>query len=196
MQRRVTLRTLLVKPAPLVGALLFGGAVYWAGMLSPSALNRQLIRAVLDETSEPQVIEALLRRGANPNLYCLPPQSWDIKELVSGWLVGQPRRGEEGVPLLIRAGWSGQGEVVESLLAHGANPNLTYANGMTPLMAAVSNEDGTLAATLLSHGADPNLRTTSGMTALSLAKEVKRPKLIALLLKAGAKLSLSDGVTE
>ena len=181
------MKNIRVKSAFLIGLLMFGGATYWATRLSPSALNRQLIRAVLDETSEPQEIEALLRRGANPNLYCVPNQNLDIKEIVSAWFVGQPRNREGGVPLLIRAGWSGQGEVVESLLAHGANPNLTYANGVTPLEAAVSNEDSTLAATLLSHGADPNLRTSSGTTALSIAKEVKRPKLIALLIQAGAK---------
>lgn len=117
----------------------------------------------------------------------MPNQGIDIKETLTSWLAGQSRTNDEGVPLLIRTGWSGQGEVVRSLLAHGANPNLTYANGMTPLMAAVSNEDSTLTAILLSHGADPNLRTSSGMTALSLAKEVKRPKLIALLIKADAK---------
>ena len=151
------MKNIRVKPALLVGLLLFGGATYWAARLSPSALNRQLIRAVLDETSEPQEIEALLRRGANPNLYCLPNPNLDIKEIVSAWLVGagQPRNGEDGVPLLIRAGWSGQGEVVESLLSHGADPNLRTSSGTTALSIAKEVKRPKLIALLIQAGAKP-----------------------------------------
>ncbi|MEO8259413.1 MAG: ankyrin repeat domain-containing protein [Acidobacteriota bacterium] len=75
--------------------------------------------------------------------------------------------------------------IVQTLLAHGADPNLrlkapilvrvhdrgdaTLGEGATPLMRAAKKSDVTLMRPLLARGADPRLATRTGVTALMLA---------------------------
>jgi ankyrin repeat protein len=76
-------------------------------------------------------------------------------------------------------------DLMQVLLAHGANPNAqlksaalyrahtpgdsTLGEGATPLMRAAKNGDAAAMRLLLEHGADPSLRQKSGTTALMLA---------------------------
>jgi uncharacterized protein len=76
-------------------------------------------------------------------------------------------------------------ELIQVLLAHGANPNAqlkspalqrahtpgegTLAEGATPLMRAAKNGDAPAMRLLLDHGADPGLVQKNGTTALMLA---------------------------
>jgi hypothetical protein len=78
---------------------------------------------------------------------------------------------------------------VKELLDDGKRPNARQADGMTPLMIAVSNGDADIASMLLAKGADPNLRATGGVTALSLARArgASGAELVQLLQRSGAK---------
>jgi hypothetical protein len=78
---------------------------------------------------------------------------------------------------------------VKELLDDGKGPNARQADGMTPLMIAVSNGDADIAGMLLAKGADPSLRATGGVTALSLAKArgASGAELVQLLQRNGAK---------
>jgi len=110
-----------------------------------------------------EVVDFLLRRGADPN-----------------------SRTPEGVVALITAAMLGFTDLVRLLLERGADPNHIDPDGAgTPLMAAV--EDGYLDVVdlLLASGADPNIRT-GDESALSIARSQGRKRVIRRLLAAGA----------
>jgi uncharacterized protein len=134
-------------------------------------------RPSLDQTTSLQIIEKLLKLGANPNaqLKLFPP-----------YRALGPDRGADmmltiGATPLLRAARAGDAPVVKLLLAHGANPNLPTINGATPLMAAAglgNNEIDTRGRfktqaqaiesieLLVKAGGDINARDNRGQTAL------------------------------
>jgi uncharacterized protein len=90
---------------------------------------------------------------------------------------------------------SGSAGVVKALLAAGAEPNRTDANGATALhlAAAAGNPDAVSA--LLEKGANPNARETEwGQTPLFFAAENNRAAAIKLLLAKGADPELRSNV--
>jgi len=94
-------------------------------------------------------------------------------------------------------------EMVQFLLEHGANPNLSDYEGFTPLMFAADyndNDDVTIIHLLLKFGANPNTRNSyddPGYTALYYAVDNENRKVIDALLKNGANINLKykDGQT-
>jgi ankyrin repeat protein len=58
-----------------------------------------------------------------------------------------------GRTALMLATQHGRAEVVASLLAHGADPNVPDARGTTPLQAATASEETAIVATLQRYGA-------------------------------------------
>ena len=62
-----------------------------------------------------------------------------------------------GVSAAVLAAHGGHRELLEFLLAHGADPNAAAA-GFAPLHEAVMRNDARMAAALLAHGADPDQR--------------------------------------
>jgi ankyrin repeat protein len=105
---------------------------------------------------------------------------------------------EDGFPSLMAAlscrpglGSPGRGDIqdlVELLLARGADPNMRGINDYTPLHYAAGFGDTALVELLLARGADPSLRTR--IDALESAAEVAEgagyPELAALLRRADA----------
>jgi hypothetical protein len=78
---------------------------------------------------------------------------------------------------------------VKELLDDGKTPNVRQADGSTPLMIAVSNNDPETASMLLAKGADPNLRAAGGVSALSIARSrgAAGAGMVQLLQRSGAK---------
>jgi ankyrin repeat protein len=76
-------------------------------------------------------------------------------------------------------------EIVEMLLAHGANPNSRDDNGITPLMAAAMSADSIRL--LVDSGADANAADENGTTALhrAVGSWAGSDECVALLLEAG-----------
>jgi len=131
-------------------------------------------RLSTDDTTSLDIIRLLLERGANPDarLRKFPP-----------YRALGPDRGGDGVlttdatPLL-RAAKGADLEAIKLLLAHGANPNQSQVDGVTPLMALarvgagkadtrgeyVTEEEAIEAARLLvAAGADLNARSQPGV---------------------------------
>ena len=108
-----------------------------------------------------------------------------------------------GVSATALAAHSGDMEILELLLEHGADPNLAGA-GFTGLQAAIMRRDERIATVLLDHGADPNIalgawtprRRASrdfnfaqglvGATPFWLAARFAEPGLMRLLVEHGA----------
>jgi hypothetical protein len=78
---------------------------------------------------------------------------------------------------------------VKELLDDGKSPNVRQADGSTPLMIAVGNNDAATAGMLLAKGADPNARAVGGVTALSIARSrgAAGAGMVQLLQRGGAK---------
>lgn len=87
---------------------------------------------------------------------------------------------------LLQAVKAGLGQLTESALKDGANPDIRIENGISPLVMAVSQNDLNCAGILLRHKANPNIRTEFEMTPLMLAIQNKQPAMIRLLLRHGA----------
>lgn len=121
------------------------------------------------------------------------------KQLIkSGAAVNAKTRGEDS-PLLAACG-AGHGEIVDLLLAAGADVNKksTISDegdpGETPLMNAAEDGNRELIAKLLKHGADIKAKTRRGRTALSFAlfKGKIDREVVRLLLKAGCPVDGRD----
>lgn len=134
-------------------------------------------RPSLDRTNSVQLIEILLKAGANPNLQLklFPPYRSLRDDRGADMLL------TIGTTPLVRASKAGDLPVMKLLVEHGANPNLPTETGITPLMAATGNgsssidtrgryktEEQALEAVelLLASGAGINLRDRGGQTAL------------------------------
>ena len=75
----------------------------------------------------------------------------------------------------------GHAEIVEVLLAAGAEPSPRQRHGWTPLHAAAQNGDLRSLEALLAAGADPTLQNDDGRSALDLAVAAGNDELVARL---------------
>jgi len=132
---------------------------------------------------------------------------------------GEDLNGSEGVSLpLVMAITLGPVEMVQPLLAAGADPNIADSRGTNALLAAANAPDTGIiplliaagadvntannrgetalhfaaAGILLTAGADLNLQNNEGQTALHIAAKGRSPLLVSQLLAAGANGSLLD----
>ena len=93
-------------------------------------------------------------------------------------------RASGGQSALLVAAYGGHVDVVEALLAKGAEVDAVDNFGKTPLMGAAEVGHADIVRVLLAAGADVNARAKSGANALTWASDAK---VRALLLQAGAK---------
>ncbi|MDR3055492.1 MAG: ankyrin repeat domain-containing protein [Zoogloeaceae bacterium] len=93
----------------------------------------------------------------------------------------------EGWTPLIYAAFNGHTEVVEYLLAQGANLNAVSESGMTALMAAARGGYTDLAKRLVTLGADINLKDSNGRTALDWATRTRNTTIADFLRAQEAK---------
>ena len=124
----------------------------------------------MDRTSSLQMIQLLLKAGANPNL--------QLKLLPPYRAVGADRGADPlltiGSTPLLRAAKAGDAEATRLLLAAGANPNLPQMAGITPVMAAAG------------------LGSTNIDTRGSLKTQAGMIDSLKLMLAAGGDLALQD----
>lgn len=133
-------------------------------------------------TGQRAVIEFLLSRGAVLDV-CAAAVLGRHAELV-GLLDADPQRlqarGAHGLPLMYYAALGGQQDVLDLLLARGADINA--GDGVTTaLHVAAMTGRASLARWLLEQGARRDCTDHSGKTALDLARQFKRADVEALL---------------
>ena len=157
----------------------------------PSILNRpaawgELALGAAAQTGQAVIAEHLLAAGA-PMDICTAAML-GRPDLVAAMLPGAPQganaAGAHGIPLLYHAIITGQVEIAETLLAHGADIN-GGAGGSPALHGAVMFGRADMAEWLLRRGADPNIPNHANQTPLSAAIEMKRDAAAAVLRAHG-----------
>ncbi len=160
-------------------------------------------RPSADRTTALDVIDMLLKAGANPDmqLKLFPPYR----------SLGQDRGADGmltvGTTPLIRAAKAGDSAAVQLLLAHGARADLPNSLGITPLMAAAGIGSTTIdtrarfrnekkcissAQLLLAAGVDVNAVNGNGQTALHGAAQSGWNGFVQLLADHGATITAKD----
>ena len=86
----------------------------------------------------------------------------------------------------------GNVEVVQALLSHGVDVNVTDWWGQTALFAAASRGNVEVVQTLLTHGVDVNLTDQRGQTALFAAASVGNVEVVQVLLSHGVDVNVTD----
>ncbi len=84
-------------------------------------------------------------------------------------------------------GHEGQKEIVELLIAKGADVNAKTPDGLTALFAAILGADKEIIELLIAKGADVNVRGFLGMTPLNMADDEGEKEIADLLRKHGGK---------
>jgi ankyrin repeat protein len=98
---------------------------------------------------------------------------------------------DKGVPLLLHATMLQDRAIVQSLLEHRADPNISDSNAVYPVQIACQNSRGqALVIMLLNAGADPNTRNPDGHTLLNWASFQGQLHIIKILLEHGANSAL------
>ena len=144
-------------------------------------------------TAGPKCFELLMRAGAD-----ITPDKPDI--LLAAASAGQSALFERLIALGANVNAEdGQGKTplteaflrapdgVETLLTHGANPNVITQLGQMPLIMAAQNSDINAARLLLAHGANVNLKSPRTHTPLYVARRHKSAALVSLLEQAGGR---------
>lgn len=78
--------------------------------------------------------------------------------------------GDRGYSPLMDAAQKGDLAVVEILLSHGADPNLSSRDGQTAVILSAGRGDVPMCRALMKHGANPNTSDKLGMSATGYAK--------------------------
>jgi ankyrin repeat protein len=120
------------------------------------------------------LVELLLSKNANPN--------------------SKDNSGETPLTLAVRLQGVGTSmQIVEQLLAHGADANVApTSGGGSPLLVAVNSGNTNLIGALLAKGADVNLRSALGLTPLHVASARGYTHVMEVLLAKGADISPQD----
>ena len=151
--------------------------LYAAVDMTSLPISGRADRPTSDDTSGLQLIEILLKAGANPNLQLklFPPYRSLRDDRGADTLLSI------GTTPLIRAAKAGDIATMKLLVQYGADVNLPTATGITPLMAAAGNgsisidtrgrnkteaQANEAIQLLLAAGAQVNARDRSGQTAL------------------------------
>jgi hypothetical protein len=163
-------------------------------------------------SNHPQLIQALLDKGANPNVYLFPDETPLLDAVIAWVYAGDGRRGDtikllldhgadpnpsslESPLIYAIIGPDPKDDVLISLLNHGARIDAQVKEGDlagdTALMEAVLVRSVHVTQLLLSYHANPTIQDKQGETPLSFAKRwasvPEERRIMRILQHAGAK---------
>jgi len=149
------------------------------GIASPRVIVRQVEMPVM---SRDDLASAL--RFQAPDLIPIPIDEAALDFAVLG--TDTPDGGEPTMRVLLAAA-QGATDIVQALLAHGADINAKDTSGRTALIQAASQGHIDTLQGLLARGANVNARNNDGETALTWARARGNTEAVKLLRQAGAK---------
>ncbi len=128
-------------------------------------------------SANPAVVHYLLEKGAKVQAISNNPSQ------MKNGLLGMLR-----MTALMKAAPGNSGEMIQALIAGGADLKPSDVREMNALMLVVASEraDPKLVGLLLKAGADPNTRSEMGETSLDWALKFGNPEVISMLRDAGA----------
>ena len=150
---------------------------------STDVASREHLPPILDAAlgGDPPAVAAALAAGADP---AAPHEIWSDALRARGSDI------ELGTRLVVTpvllAAFGGHIDVLEILVAHGADPNATNTDGLTATLAATYANHEAAVRWLLAHGATVDHRADDGSTALTVAVDERRLAIAEALLQAGA----------
>jgi ankyrin repeat protein len=141
-----------------------------------------------------EMVRLLLARKANPNRQAPTGDTAIMMASLGGHVAVVKLLADNGARVASPGGWNalhyaaygGSAEVVQYLLAHGADKNGLAPNWDTPLLLATRNGQLAAAKVLLQDAVDLAHRSKNGETALAVARAKGHTALIDLLRRAGA----------
>jgi ankyrin repeat protein len=136
------------------------------------------IAALHDQTA---IAALLIANGADVNAQNYP-QGVDVSRITR---ISKDARGE--TPLTLALLSYNHKEMLELLLTHGADPNVSDPHGVTPLQRAIERNLPYDVELLLANGADPDV------TAVIWAVVHGKTQILELLLDSGANPNANDG---
>ena len=142
--------------------------------MEASARERSSNRLKLNILGIDYSVEALLRASRQGNLPAL-------KLLLAGGIPPDIQEAVLGASPLLEGARNGQLQVVQALLAKGANANIRNHDGQTALITAVKNNKKDVVKVLLKKGADPTIFDRTGRSAFSYAVQTKNSEMVSLL---------------
>ena len=162
--------------------------------LNSSTFNPPILEEAVNYGNK-EVVELLLKHGANPNienkdgatpLYVASKSYKNKKDIVELLLKygADPNYYESGRAPISAASNNGHTDIVELLLKYGADVNDVISGGYSPLMMACVTGKYDTVKFLLENGAEVNVKNYKGETPLSLASRYK--DIVNLLKKYGA----------
>ncbi len=166
------------------------------------ASNRPSPNVVDNHVTSMDLIQSLMAHGANVNAQLKKLQPYRTKlDRGDDTMLGT------GTTPMLRAAKAGDAEVIQALLAKGADPKLATKFGITPLMAAAglgTKEEDTTGRKLteaeavasiqlcLNAGVDVNAVDNQGDAALHGAAQKGYDQVVQFLVDHGAKLDIKD----
>ena len=154
-----------------------------------------------------QMVEMLLKQGANPNIrnengetaliFASLNGHYQVVEILLKKGADPNIHGNDGETALILASENGHQQVVELLLEKQVDPNVqNNKNGRTALYEASQNGHYQVVEVLLKSGADPNIQEVNGYSALLCASSNGHYQVVEILLKNGADPDIQAGNDE
>lgn len=185
------------------GACAFALLAACAG--AAAGVYEDMIHAVASD--DERTVASLLKRGVDVDTVVADTDGATLlivaaragkPAMVKTLLAAHPKvnaRNARGETALMFAAFGGHLEVVQLLLASGAEAN--PASGWTPLIYGAAGNRLDVARLLLKSGAQVNARSASGTTALMMAAREGHLGMVLLLMEHGADLGIrnDDGAT-
>lgn len=126
-------------------------------------------------------VHRLLESGVNPNAVVRP----DIDRPFEWWaheILDPQDRMIFRMPPLVAAGFANRTDIIDDLLAHGADPNFDDGGGLTALLCVASKDNELAVRHLLEAGANPKARCKDGDSPMD---DAHNPAIKALLKSRG-----------
>ena len=172
--------------APVVDAVALGRELYVAARNGRVEKALQLLEAGADPNLPPEP-GARDRRGLAVLAAVLPDLRLLRALIERGADVNSMLAGMNPLLAATRDSWHGRPEAVMTLLANGADPRATDADGNTPLHHAARSSDPGVAALLRDAGAEMDALNVEGVSPLGTACSTGNWRLARFLLERGAK---------